>query len=106
MPTYLYYCEIHGEFEEMHSMTTELTTCPKCIEEKIDPPKSVKKLINCFNQGGNVLLTGDDFIAKAREDGKKIAREASKNEKLYSNLIGETHYQSLQSKIDRRKRGG
>jgi putative FmdB family regulatory protein len=103
MPTYLYYCDIHGEFEEMHSVTTELTICPKCIEEKIDPPKSIKKLINCFNQGGNVLLNPDDMIAKARADGKKIAREASKNENLYASLLGEDKYQSLQCQIDKRK---
>jgi putative FmdB family regulatory protein len=41
MPTYLYLCEKHGEFENVHSITELLTECPKCKEENVksDPPK-------------------------------------------------------------------
>ncbi len=45
MPTYLYKCEIHGEFEESHSIKEELTECPLCKEENIDPPNKVTRLI-------------------------------------------------------------
>lgn len=33
MPTYIYCCEIHGEFEEIHAITEQLEECPKCKEE-------------------------------------------------------------------------
>jgi len=32
MPTYLYSCDVCGEFEEYHSITLKLTHCPKCKE--------------------------------------------------------------------------
>jgi len=41
MATYIYYCNIHGEFEYDHSMNTKLEYCPKCKAENIEsaPPK-------------------------------------------------------------------
>jgi putative FmdB family regulatory protein len=45
MPTYLYKCEIHGEFEEVHSIKEVLTECPKCRDEGISPPKTIVRLI-------------------------------------------------------------
>lgn len=33
MPTYLYSCEEHAEFEAEHSITEQLDECPKCKEE-------------------------------------------------------------------------
>lgn len=53
MPTYLYFCKEHGEFEEMHSIKEELKECPKCKEEgkKSDPPQ---RLIS----GTNFILVG------------------------------------------------
>jgi putative FmdB family regulatory protein len=30
MPTYLYLCETHGEFEAVHSITEQLDECPAC----------------------------------------------------------------------------
>jgi putative FmdB family regulatory protein len=44
MPTYLYECPIHGEFEHQHSVTEELESCPICQVEKREPQK-VKRLI-------------------------------------------------------------
>lgn len=32
MPTYLYECPVHGEFEHQHSITEQLEDCPKCQE--------------------------------------------------------------------------
>jgi putative FmdB family regulatory protein len=36
MPTYIYRCEKHGEFEEMHSISTKLEKCPHCEAEGIE----------------------------------------------------------------------
>lgn len=45
MPTYLYECPIHGEFEEQHSINDKLETCPHCVEEGRLTPRKVKRLI-------------------------------------------------------------
>lgn len=55
MPTYLYRCEKHGEFEHQHSINDELEFCPKCQEENVDPPEKVKRLIA---GGGSFILNG------------------------------------------------
>lgn len=47
MPTYLYYCEKHGEFEETHSISTKLEECPKCKEEGNKNP--IERRINSNN---------------------------------------------------------
>jgi putative FmdB family regulatory protein len=44
MPSYLYFCEKHNEFEAFHSITEELEECPKCKEEG-KPPEKPKRLI-------------------------------------------------------------
>jgi putative FmdB family regulatory protein len=43
MPAYLYSCELHGEFEEIHSIKEKLSYCPKCKENNLETP--VKRLI-------------------------------------------------------------
>ncbi len=64
MPTYLYECPIHGEFEHQHSINEELKFCPKCQDEcaHLDlskeerrAPCQVKKLIS---GGTNFILVG------------------------------------------------
>lgn len=55
MPTYLYECPIHGEFEHQHSITEDLEFCPKCQEEQNSEPKKVKRLIA---GGSGFILTG------------------------------------------------
>lgn len=50
MPTYLYECEAHGEFEEIHSITEKLEECPKCKAE------------GRLNSKLNRLITGGNFI--------------------------------------------
>lgn len=42
---YLYQCPKHGEFEAEHSVNDKLEICSKCIEEKLDNPQKVKRLI-------------------------------------------------------------
>jgi putative FmdB family regulatory protein len=51
MPTYEYFCEKCGVFEEFHSMSTALTQCPKCRGE-------VRRLISRNN---NVIFKGSGF---------------------------------------------
>jgi putative FmdB family regulatory protein len=103
MPTYLYECQQHGEFEEFHSMSAVLKDCPKCVEEKIDPPHEVKKLINCGTRG-IVELTGHEFDAKLKEDIRQLKSDLPKSEKMYANFLGESKYQELQVSLDKGKR--
>jgi|SRR6185436_1200616 len=101
MPTYLYKCPIHNEFEEEHSIKIKLDFCPKCKEEGKDEIK-IERLINCMTIGV-VELTGQDLVNKIKQDAKNLKEDASKNEKIYANLLGEDKYQNLQSQMDRRK---
>jgi len=55
MPTYLYKCEIHGEFEKSHSIKELITECPLCKDEGINPPQKVTRLIP---SGGTFILKG------------------------------------------------
>jgi hypothetical protein len=64
MPTYLYKCEKHEEFEYEHSIKEILEFCPKCKEEGIDPPNKVIRLIA---SGGTFILLGGSW---ARENYK------------------------------------
>lgn len=103
MPTYLYLCEPQNkEFEEYHSITIVLETCPECEKCNLEPHKP-KRLI-CGTTKGVVELYGQDLVDKCKDDAKKIKSEMHKSEKSYSNLIGESHYQSLQQRIDKQKR--
>lgn len=52
MPTYLYKCETHGEFEVEHSINTKLEKCPKCKEEGLKP----KKIIRLIPSGTTFVL--------------------------------------------------
>jgi putative FmdB family regulatory protein len=57
MPTYLYVCTEHGEFEEYHSIKDEVKECPFCKKEgKISEPP--KRLIS---KGSNFILTGSGW---------------------------------------------
>lgn len=102
MPTYLYECSVHGEFEEYHSISKTLDMCPKCEAEGLEP-KQLKKLINCLSVGV-VELQGQELVDKLKGDAKKLKSEAAKNEKVYANLLGEDKYQALQTKMDKQKR--
>lgn len=58
MPTYLYECPVHGEFEHQHSIKEELEFCPKCQEEKKAEPEKVKRLISA---GTGFILNGSGW---------------------------------------------
>jgi putative FmdB family regulatory protein len=55
MPTYLYECPEHGEFEHQHSINDELEFCPRCQEEKSATLHKVKRLIA---GGSGFILNG------------------------------------------------
>jgi predicted nucleic acid-binding Zn ribbon protein len=102
MPTYLYECSVHGEFEEEHSIKITLEDCPKCQVENLTPQK-LKPLISGGSGRGIVELTGQDLVDKCRDDARKIKDEASRDAKKYANLLGEDRYHQLQTRIDRQK---
>jgi putative FmdB family regulatory protein len=54
MPTYTYYCEVHNEFEEEHSINLVLEECPRCKNDGLKPQK-VKRLIS---KGSSFILNG------------------------------------------------
>src|SRR6202142_2335403 len=101
MAIYEYECPVHGIFEEEHSIKIKLEHCPKCKENGIDHP--IKRLISLGGKGV-VELTGQDLVNKCKPDGKKLAKDAAKSEKIYSNLLGESRYQELQIRMDRQKK--
>jgi len=54
MPTYLYKCKIHDEFELNHSIKDLIEDCPKCIEDSRKP----EKLTRLISKGSNFILMG------------------------------------------------
>lgn len=56
MPTYLYKCSIHNEFEEEHSIKENLKECPKCKKEGV--VNSVTRLIS---GGTGFILNGSGW---------------------------------------------
>ena len=102
MPTYMHECQEEDCkhcFEEFYWMYEEPPTkCPKCGRD------TLKRVIG-YGSAGVVELTGHELVQKLREDGKKMAKEASKSENLYANLLGESKYQSLTNSFDKARRG-
>jgi hypothetical protein len=103
MPTYTYLCEpLDVEFEEFHSNAIVLETCPEC--EKANLPQHKPKRLICGTTRGVVQLEGQDLVDKMKEDVKQMKKEMHKDQYKYANLVGESHYQSLQQRIDKQKR--
>ena len=59
MPTYTYQCEVCGEFEQQHSISTVLEECPKC-REKNNCRQTVKRLIA---EGSSFVLNGGGWAS-------------------------------------------
>lgn len=55
MPTYLYECPTHGEFEHQHSITEVLDNCPQCQAKNPSVIQKVKRLISA---GTGFILNG------------------------------------------------
>jgi putative FmdB family regulatory protein len=101
MPIYEFLCnedECKHEWEVHQSMSApNPEECPKCHSKE-----KIKKLISLGSKG-IVELYGNELVAKVKEDAKKLKQDAAKDEKLYSNLLGETRYEQLQTKMDQQK---
>lgn len=101
MPTYEFQCEqCKHEWEEYLSIKApNPEKCPKCeVSDK------VLRLISGGSGRGVVPLTGQDLSDKISADAAKLQRDAAKDERVYSNLMGESKYQQLQTQMDRRRR--
>lgn len=66
MPTYLYECPVHGEFEYEHSITEELEFCPKCEAEAegdltLGGRRTWQKVKRLIASGGSFILTGSGW---------------------------------------------
>jgi len=59
MPTYTYCCELHGEFEESHSINEKLEECSKCQEAGLE----LKKVTRLISKGGGFILTGGGWAS-------------------------------------------
>jgi putative FmdB family regulatory protein len=101
MPDYEHMCnQCKHEWEESYSIKADPPKfCPACNAE------DVTRLISLGGKGV-VELTGQELVDKVKSDIKTLKRDAHSNEKVYSNLLGEAKYQTLQTKIDQRKRDG
>lgn len=98
MPTYLYECPVHGEFEEEHSVKIKLEKCTKCKSDKLKPIQKIKRLL--YPSAGKVTLSGQELIQKTKEDGKKLGEKALKDERLAANMMGEERYNKRQLELD------
>ena len=102
MPTYEFSHDVEGckhEWEIWQSMSAPNPThCPKCNCEG-----NIKKLISLGGRG-IVELYGQELVEKIQADAKQIQRDAAKDEKVYSNLLGADRYHQLQTRIDQQKR--
>lgn|SRR5208337_427942 len=99
MPTYLHQCtDCTHEWEDFYSMSQEPPkVCPACNKE------TAKRVI-CGSNRGVVELYGQDLVDKIKADVRQLKKDAAKDEKVYSNLLGEEKYQNLQTKMDDQKR--
>jgi putative FmdB family regulatory protein len=101
MPTYEHACtneSCKNEWEDTYSIKEEPPkVCPKCGLE------TAKRLISLGGKGV-VELYGQDLVDKLKSDTQQLKKDASKNENVYANLLGESKYNDLQTRMDRRKR--
>lgn len=100
MPTYEHKCNsCQHEWEDSYSIKMDPPKiCPSCNAE------AVVRLISLGGKGV-VELYGNELIEKVKSDAKQLQKDANKSEKVYANLLGETKYNDLQSRLDRKKRG-
>jgi hypothetical protein len=105
MPTYEFRHDLEGckyEWEEFLSMSAPNPThCTKCGVEG-----NIIKLISGGSGRGIVELQGQELLDKCKADAKQLKKDAAKNENVYANLLGDDHYQALQTRIDNQKKDG
>lgn len=54
MPTYTYYCEVHKEFENEHSIKEKLEECPLCKSAGLEP----KPVVRLISKNTTFILSG------------------------------------------------
>lgn len=105
MPTYEFRHDLENckhEWEDFLSITApNPTKCPKCETEG-----NITKLISGGSGRGIVELQGQELLDKCKTDAKQLKKDAAKNENVYANLLGDDHYQALQTRIDAQKKEG
>ncbi len=89
MPTYEYMCEnCKHEWEEVHSMKLDpIKRCPECKKD------CAKRLISGGSGKGKVVLAGNELREKLMNDAQDIKRQASTDENVLANIIGEQKYE-------------
>jgi putative FmdB family regulatory protein len=101
MPTYEFQCkECKHEWEDFMSIKApDPEECPSCKVKG-----QVLRLISGGSGRGTVELYGHELVDKLKGDAQKLKQDAAKNEKVYANLLGDDHYQALQTRIDTQKK--
>ncbi len=103
MPTYEFqhrHEECNHEWEVWQSIKApDPTECPKC-----KGTENIIRLISGGSGKGRVELTGQDLISKVQQDTQQLKKDIHRDEKLYANVLGESKYQDLQTRMDRGKR--
>lgn len=100
---YLYLCEVaNREFDAEHSIKIELEECPLCKEANL-PIHKPKRLI-AGPTAGRMEYSGQELVEKVKEDAQKYKKEVYGSEYKYASIIGETKYNELQTRLDRRGR--
>lgn len=87
MPTYEHSCnKCNHTWEDFYKMSDPVPSrCPKCKKNNC-----VKRLISGCTV--KVELSGRELFNKNWQEGKKMLRDAQKDENLAANLVGEEKY--------------
>ncbi len=95
---YEHICEnCNKEFEDVYGMTEPVpTVCPLCGFDG-----KVKRLISGGSGKGIVRVTGHELRAKLRSEGQELKRAAMKDERVLSNLVGDSKYQENTVKMEK-----
>ena len=70
MPTYLYECPVHGEFEYQHSINEQLEDCPQCQasqaaqDDKAEIRIKVCKVKRLISGGTGFILNGGGWASE------------------------------------------
>lgn len=89
MPTYIYECPNHGEFEEFHSIMIKLEHCPQCAAKGEEV--KIVRLISGGSGKGIMNLTDEEFKAGLKDEVNKIKKRASREENYLANLVGPSY---------------
>ena len=89
MPIYEHRCNAcQHEWEDLFKLSDEIPDeCPECHEKG-----QIERLLSWCS--GKVELTGHELKQHLVSEGRKIRKEANKNETLAANIIGEDKYHS------------